>query len=254
MRNILYVCFILFFLIRCAEDSLEVPTVDDVQLIRNGTHTSVTFYEMSGVGDDLGFQLSGYDFNGDARTLFVNRYNQADYPDGTSLEEDELTLSSGKSIAYNSAVDFKTTGILGDFVLEFTIRDSKGNRSLPYAVGYMVTYEPEIEVRESGAPIVSYDFGNVTVSTTDTVTISIHNVAASGDLNISVLTFSGTNSDLFGKQSDDCSGATITPASSETVDITFTPDSFGLKEATLEIPYNHVGTPVKYITLQGTGT
>lgn len=252
MRKILYLCF-LFFFIRCAEDSLVVPTVDDVHLMRNATHESVIFYEMGGIGDDLGFQLSGYDDDGDAKTLFVNRYNQIDYPDGTPLEEDEFTLSAGKNIVYNSAANFKTTGIVGDFVFEFTIRDSKGNRSLPYVAGYTVTYEPEISVTGTSG-VDTHDFGNVAVSTTATVTISIHNVAASGDLYISVLTFSGTNSDLFGKQSDNCSGATITPASSETVDITFTPDSTGVKSATLEIPYNHVGTPVKYITLQGTGT
>ena len=254
MRKILYVCFILFFITHCAEDSLVIPSVDDVELIRNATHESVIFYEMGGVGDDLGFQLDGYDDDGDAKTLFVNRYNQTDYPDGTPLDQDEITLSTRKNIVYNSAANFKITAVVGDFALEFIIRDSKGNRSAPYVVGYTVTYEPEIEVRESGAPIAIYDFGNVAVSTTATVTFSIHNVAASGDLYISVLTFSGTNSDLFGKQNDDCSGATIIPANSETVNITFTPDVPGAMSATLEIPYNHVGTPVKYITLQGTGT
>jgi len=108
------------------------------------------------------------------------------------------------------------------------------------------TSGPKISVTPS-----SYDFGSVNVgSTSSPNTFTITNT---GTLNLVIGTITSTNASEFIKQNDNCSSLTITPSSSCTVRVVFSPISAGPKTADLSIPSNDPDTPT-LIRLSGTGT
>ncbi len=99
----------------------------------------------------------------------------------------------------------------------------------------------------------SYNFGNVNVgSSSAPQTFTVSNTGT-GDLVIGTISFAGTDASQFGKQSDNCSGKTLTPSSSCTVNTVFSPASTGLKSASLSIPSNDPDTPTLNVPLTGTG-
>jgi hypothetical protein len=185
MKNFFFIVIVIIFA-GCAEDSLVFPVIDHVDLMRNSTHPSVTFYVDT--PDTLDFQLTGHDQDGDTSTLYVDTY-QGDYLTGTIIAQDNFSITSGKSISYASVSPFITTNIPGDYCLKFVLRDRKGNESFPYVLSYQVTGEPLID-----SSTFNINFGNVTVGTSSpptTVTISNN---GTGILEVSILRFTGSDS------------------------------------------------------------
>lgn len=99
----------------------------------------------------------------------------------------------------------------------------------------------------------SDNFGNVYVSTTSPAhTFTVNNTGAA-NLVIGTLTITGSNPSDFLKQSDGCSGQTLSPSASCTVQVVFAPSSAGTKGAYLSIPSNDPDTPTLNVSLNGVG-
>ena len=84
---------------------------------------------------------------------------------------------------------------------------------------------------------ISYDFGSVDIGGSSIQTFTITN-AGDVELVIGTLSITGTNSYEFIIQNDNCSGQTIAPSGTCTVDVVFSPTSEGAKSANLSIPSN----------------
>jgi PKD repeat protein len=99
---------------------------------------------------------------------------------------------------------------------------------------------------------LSKDFGSVPVAGTSAAqTFTVSNTGT-GNLVIGTLSLLGGDAANFTKQNDTCTGQTVIPAGSCTVEVKFTPSSTGSKSATLSIPTNYPVTTTA--ALSGTGT
>jgi hypothetical protein len=96
----------------------------------------------------------------------------------------------------------------------------------------------------------SLNFGNVNVGCTSafqTLTISNKGLA---DLVIGTLSITGTDASEFNIHNDNCSGQTIAPSGTYTVDVAFSPTSLGLKSANLSVPSNDPSVPILNVPLR----
>ena len=97
---------------------------------------------------------------------------------------------------------------------------------------------------------MSYNFGSVYVGSTSLPqTFAISNTGGA-DLNIGAI---GTNNFEFIIENDSCSGHSIVPLATCTLDVVFSTTSAGSKSSTLSIPSNDPDTPTAGIPLSGTG-
>ena len=98
----------------------------------------------------------------------------------------------------------------------------------------------------------SYDFGNVNVGSSSAAqTFTITSTGTAG-LVIGTISLTGTNASEFSKQNDNCSGQTVAPSGSCTVQAVFSPTSAGGKSTNLSIQSNVPGSPT-LVPLSGTG-
>ncbi|MDR3676337.1 MAG: choice-of-anchor D domain-containing protein, partial [Acidobacteriota bacterium] len=118
----------------------------------------------------------------------------------------------------------------------------------PHAVGLAGTGIAPI-VSLSGSSVT---FANQLVSTTSAAqTVTITN-SGTANLTISAAAVGGTNAGDFAKSADTCTGATVTPNSTCTVSVTFTPSAAGSRSASLGFADNASGSP-HTVALSGTG-
>jgi MYXO-CTERM domain-containing protein len=110
---------------------------------------------------------------------------------------------------------------------------------------------PTIAIADSVAPPSdrTIPFGNVTIGATSDQTLTVNNVG-NGDL---VLGTVGGTAAPFELVNDGCSGQTLLPAASCTVDVRFAPAALGAAAGSLDIPSNDGGTPLATVALGGTG-
>jgi hypothetical protein len=96
-------------------------------------------------------------------------------------------------------------------------------------------------------------FGNVNIgSSSSPQTFTVSNTG-SANLVIGTTSITGTDASQFSKQNDSCSGKTLTPSSSCSVNTVFSPASTGSKSVSLSIPSNDPDTPTLNVPLIGTG-
>ena len=105
--------------------------------------------------------------------------------------------------------------------------------------------DPDISVSPG-----SYNFGTVGVQTTATQSFSISNTGT-GSLIVGTITIDGSD---FSLGTDSCSGRTVAPSTSCTVQVAFTPTAVGSRSATLSIPSNDPDENPTTVALAGTGT
>jgi hypothetical protein len=98
---------------------------------------------------------------------------------------------------------------------------------------------------------VDHNFGNINTGSVIPKAITITNSGTS-DLLISSIHI--TPAGEFFKGIDTCSGHSLTPTSTCTVEVRFLPITEGLKSSELSIPSNDPDTPTQSVTLSGTGT
>jgi len=94
-----------------------------------------------------------------------------------------------------------------------------------------------------GLTPASLNFGNQGVGTTSQPkTITVKNVAATGNLKITNVTTSGTNASDFAVISNNCP-ASLAPAATCTIMVTFTPSATGTRSANVQFTDNGGGSP-----------
>jgi hypothetical protein len=84
------------------------------------------------------------------------------------------------------------------------------------------------------------------------VTVTVTNTG-NATLNISTVTFTGTNAADFSAATNTCNAAALAANATCTVGVVFTPGAVGVRTATLQVADNAAGTP-QSATLTGTGT
>ncbi len=98
----------------------------------------------------------------------------------------------------------------------------------------------------------SHDFNNTNIGTVNKKTFSITN-EGNVDLVIYAINIGGPDESEFEGKYDNCIEQTIVPSNGCTFDITFSPASKGLKNATISIFYNNANRDPVIVTLKGTG-
>ncbi|MBN8279470.1 MAG: choice-of-anchor D domain-containing protein [Gammaproteobacteria bacterium] len=111
---------------------------------------------------------------------------------------------------------------------------------------------PSISVTDSVAPATDQNvpFGSTAIGTTLTRTVTVAN---EGNADLVIGTLTGL-APPFSLGADNCSGQTVAPAGSCTVDVDFSPAAVGAASDSLDIPSNDASTPVATVTVSGTGT
>jgi hypothetical protein len=100
-------------------------------------------------------------------------------------------------------------------------------------------------------PASPVDFGSVNVgqsSSAQTFTVS-----NTGNSNLVIGTISSSNNAEFAISNDNCSGQSIAPSGSCTLQVTFSPTTYGSRTSTLSVSSNDPDTPNFNIILNGTG-
>src|SRR5208283_1407286 len=100
--------------------------------------------------------------------------------------------------------------------------------------------------------VPSLSFVNQLVGTTSAGQAETVTNNGTGNLSISTVTIGGTNASNFAKSADTCSGATVTPNSTCTVSVTFTPSATGSLSASLNFTDNASNSP-QVVNMTGTG-
>ena len=113
---------------------------------------------------------------------------------------------------------------------------------------------PGTRPNELGASPEGLDLGSTAVGTTQSKSVQVTNLGASGDPSIVVdaTGITGTNASEFSDSFDDSSNVTLAAGQSTSISVTFKPASTGTKSATLEISHSGTNTPLK-VPLAGTG-
>ena len=83
-------------------------------------------------------------------------------------------------------------------------------------------------------------------------TFTVSNIG-SAPLNVGTISITGAGAAEFAVQNDMCSGQTIAPGGSRTLEVVFSPTSMTAKSATLNIPSNDPTRPIVAVSLSGTG-
>lgn len=99
----------------------------------------------------------------------------------------------------------------------------------------------------------SINFGNQLKGIPSAVQTETVTNSGGSELMISAVTVTGANASDFARGADACTGATIAPAGTCSVSVTFTPSAFGTRAATLNIADNAANSP-QAVSLTGTGT
>lgn len=99
----------------------------------------------------------------------------------------------------------------------------------------------------------SNDFGSINVGSLSAPLIFTISNTGEGNLVIGSIYLTGTNLDQFVTQNNTCSGMTIAPSATCTIEVLFIPSFVGPLTANLIVPSNDPDTPTLNIGLSGTG-
>lgn len=127
------------------------------------------------------------------------------------------------------------------------------NNSLLYIT--MNSVSPEIAVTDSVAPAVdlSVPFGDVTELTTASQTVTVTN-SGTGNLLLGAVALANPLAAPFAIANDNCTAATVLPASTCTFNVTFSPGSVGTFTEVFDIPSNDADEPSITVVVSGNGT
>jgi hypothetical protein len=199
---------------------------------------------------DGGFIVAGSTYGGDDDAYF--------YSEAWVLKLDENGgITNCPIIATSTATVNDTSAIVSDTNATGVNTTASQSTSTATVVDAIV---PEIEVCyyvNPGLPNIwvsptNNNFKQVVAGGSSTKTITVSNTGYI-DLTIGSMTITGTNADQFSILNDFCSGQTLIPSSSCTVDVRFSPASLDAKSAYLNIPSNDPDTPLKNVPLSGRG-
>ena len=177
-------------------------------------------------------------------TVAISGTNSSEFVKGTDTCNDQTVAPSGGTCTIQ--VTF-TPSSAGSKSATLTIpSDDPDTASLDVALTGSVASQ------NLSADPTSKAFGNVNVNSSSSAqTFTITNTG-NVSLGIGTISIAGTNASEFAKSSDNCDSATVTPGSTCTLQVTFSPTSFGSKSATLSIPSNDPDGATD-VALTGTG-
>ena len=180
--------------------------------------------------------------NGSATTANFQWGTTTGYGNTTSIQ----SIGSGTS---NVSVTANLTGLSSGTTYHYRIvATNAGGTSNGSDISFTTTTgTPNI----SASP-TSKDYGNINVGSSSSQIFTITNTGTA-NLVIGTLTLSGTNLDQFVMQNDNCTGKTIAPSATCTIEILFFPSYVGTLTANLNIPSNDPDTPTLSVNLSGTG-
>jgi hypothetical protein len=197
-----------------------------------------------------------------AQTFTVSNVGTADLVVGTI---DITGANAGQFSKQNDNVSGQTIAPDGSATLEVVFSPtSTGAKSAALSIPSNDPDEATVAVPLSGngvaAPVTdisvsptSKNFGDVTVgSSSPAQTFTVSNVGTA-NLVVGTITITGANAGQFSKPTDNCSGQTITPGGSATLQVVFSPTSTGAKSAALSIPSNDPDEATVAVSLSGSG-
>ncbi|MDY6969946.1 MAG: choice-of-anchor D domain-containing protein, partial [Spirochaetota bacterium] len=167
---------------------------------------------------------------------------------GTSTTYTITGLAPGTYLIGVSSYDSTYAAVADDPLTHINEKQTQGVES----------WYAEISADPSPAPLISsdpasFDFEAVMLGDSSSAqTLTITNIGTA-NLEIGSITVDGDDSSEFTTQNDSCSGQTIEPSGSLTIEIIFTPASSGAKSAYLNIPSNDSYTGDLQIELNGIG-
>ncbi len=223
-------------------------------------------------------KLEVMDTNGNislaTRDMWVVSYNQPPSVDDIEYSSDEAGLLTVRALGgIDPDMDTTWDGLLeyrwdidndGVWDTEFTASDTYV--FVPPSDEYAVMCEVKDRFNATDRVVVtiavypnisaspaSYDFGSIQKrKSSPSAAFTISNTG-SADLVIGRIYLKGTNPDQFSIQNDGCSGQTIPPWGSCTMEAVFSPAKTGTFNALIGIDSNDPDTPALYVELTGTG-
>ncbi|MCW2768115.1 MAG: putative Ig proteinputative calcium-binding proteinFG-GAP repeat protein, partial [Nocardioides sp.] len=195
------------------------------------------------VGD--AFSVAVGDFNGDAdRDLAV----------ANSRSNSVSVLLGTAGGGFAAKTDYPT----GAHPLSVAVGDFNGDADPDLALANANAGSVSVLLGTTPVPVFSVSpttkaYGTqVTGTTSSAQTFTVTNTGTA-DLAIATATLAGTDAAQFTKGSDTCTGQSVAPAATCTVQVSFAPGSVGAKAATLRFTDDATGSPHD-VTLSGTGT
>ena len=189
-----------------------------------------------------------------AQNVFVTNLNAA----GTALiYSTYLTGSSGadsgEAIAVDAAGNAYLTGKTGS--ADYPTTPGAYQTSLlpnQFVSVFVAKIAPGNAAPATSLSSVSLTFSAQNVGTTSTAQTETVTNTGTASLSISTVALGGANAGDFAKSSDTCTGATVAPAGTCEVTLTFTPSAAGSRSASLSFADNAASSP-QQVTLSGTG-
>ena len=148
--------------------------------------------------------------------------------------------SCGVSVRFTPSAE----GTLSDLLLISSNDPDETYHSFSFNGNGTTVSAPNISVSGNGA------FGDVTTGTSSTRSVTVSNT---GNANLLIGSLSGLTSP-FSTVSDNCTGVTVAPAGTCTVDVRFSPTTTGLRSDTLSFPSNDPDQSTFNFAVSGTGT
>lgn len=173
--------------------------------------------------------------------LSVGGTNAGDFAAATSCAG---TLAPGASCSVS--VGF-TPGAVGDRSASVTLASSASNAPIVFAVGGTGTTDP---VAVASLSVANLAFGAREVGTSTTLPLTVTNTGGAA-LSIASVTLAGLHAGDF-VLADACGGATLPPAASCLLSVTFTPSALGPRSAALTIVSDASNSPAS-VAITGEG-
>lgn len=162
--------------------------------------------------------------------------------------------SCSASFINGDQVTLTATPVGGALFTGWSGGDCSGTGNCIVSMTDNITVTASFIVAKISVTPTSESLGTVFAGTTSapqTITVTS---TGTHNLTIGTLSLSGTNASEFNKTADNCSGHTLAPAATCTVQVAFAPASSGAKTANLLIPSNDPQTPVFAVSLNGIGS
>ena len=172
--------------------------------------------------------------------------------DVMALEPDGNTLYIGNMSDGDEQGDIVTNGLMILDLTTYQLTTMALPGAIPTATAFKkITSPPDIDI----APL-NIDFGSVTIGSSSNAVVTITSIGGT-DLEIGTLTITGPDALDFSILDDNCSNQTIVPGEICTVEIRFSPNTDGVKNANLNIPSNvpitATQTDTQNVQLMGNG-